>query len=146
MKTHERIEVYIHEFLTSALNGVKLSASRSGLFIAREGVNSIVWTRWWRENIPAPVESRTPTFQPVSLSLHWLNYPGTLTVGWETKYTSIKNMCDDQQKIKTTCKETDKVESDDSFHSFTWKWTILNSLEHNIMKDSENPFLITNWI
>jgi len=64
MKTYEGVEVYLHAFLTSQLDGDKWSASLPGRFILMEraparypfvggwlGPRITVWARWGREKI-----------------------------------------------------------------------------------------------
>jgi len=41
------VEVQLHAFLTSALDGDELSASRAGLFTAPERTHSTHWTGRW---------------------------------------------------------------------------------------------------
>jgi hypothetical protein len=47
MKTYWGVEVQIHAFLTSALDGGELSASRPGSFKPRERVPSNHWIGGW---------------------------------------------------------------------------------------------------
>jgi len=52
MKTWGGVEVYLHAFFTSALDGLELSASRSGSFTPGKGAP--VPSGW----VPQPVRSR----------------------------------------------------------------------------------------
>jgi hypothetical protein len=47
MKTYWGVEVYLHAFLTSELDGGKWSASRSGRFTPRERAPGTRWIGVW---------------------------------------------------------------------------------------------------
>jgi hypothetical protein len=79
MKTYGGVEVYLHEFRTSAQNGSKWSASRSGRFTPGERAHGIHWIGRWvgprggldavakrRNPIIATVGNLTPVVQPVA--------------------------------------------------------------------------------
>jgi hypothetical protein len=78
MKTYEEMEVYLHAFLTSALDGCEWSASRPGRFTPGKELPipirweagwtpEDVWTRWQREKKnPFTAGNRTPVVQPVA--------------------------------------------------------------------------------
>jgi hypothetical protein len=79
MKAYWGVELQLHAFLTSALNGSEWSASRPAtLHPGKEPLVPIgqetgwapepVWTRWWIEKFPAPVGSglEPPIIQPVA--------------------------------------------------------------------------------
>jgi hypothetical protein len=80
MKTHGAMEVYLHTFLTSGLDGVEWLVSDPGRFITREVTPSTYWMGGWvnprfgldavpKRNIPAPAENRIPVVQPWRLFL-----------------------------------------------------------------------------
>jgi hypothetical protein len=67
----EGVEVQLHAFLTSALDGGEWSASRTGRFIPRERAPSAHWIRGWldpragldaveRRKIPSPCRDSNP--------------------------------------------------------------------------------------
>jgi hypothetical protein len=80
------VEVQLHVFLTSALDGGECSASRSGWitpgwrtcgthrigcwWASRAGLDAVAESR-----ITVPAENRVLIVQPVTGSLYWLNYP-----------------------------------------------------------------------
>jgi hypothetical protein len=80
MKAYWGVEVWLHAFLTSALDGGKLSASRSGRFTPRERAPDTHWIGDWvdpqspsgrggeEKNSQPCWESnpRTPLIQPVA--------------------------------------------------------------------------------
>jgi hypothetical protein len=80
MKTYWGVEVYLHAFLTSALDGGEWSTSRPGLFNPREKEPDTHWIGGWvgpravldvvvKRKIPNPrreLNSRTPVVQPVA--------------------------------------------------------------------------------
>jgi hypothetical protein len=61
MKTYWGVEVQLHEFLTSALDGGELSASRSGRFTPRESFPGTHWIGGWvsHYNHTDPYPSKT---------------------------------------------------------------------------------------
>jgi hypothetical protein len=79
MKMYWGVEVKLHAFLTSALNGGEWSASRPGRFTPRETAPGTHWIGGWmdpkasvdavvKRKIPSPRREsnpRTPIFQPV---------------------------------------------------------------------------------
>jgi hypothetical protein len=78
------VEVYLHTFLTSALDGGEWSASRPGLFTPRERASGTHWTGGWvglraslnamvkRKKFPAPAGIRTPDYPVRSSAVyHW---------------------------------------------------------------------------
>jgi hypothetical protein len=69
MKTYWGVKVYLHAFLTSALDGSEWLASLTGRFTPREEppvpigqeagwASEVFWTRWW-EKLPAPAGNQT---------------------------------------------------------------------------------------
>jgi hypothetical protein len=80
MKACCGVEVYLHSFLTSALDGGEWSASRFSRSTARERVPGTHWRGGWvgpravvdalvKRNIPSPHREsnpRTPIVQPVA--------------------------------------------------------------------------------
>jgi hypothetical protein len=82
LKTYGRVEVQLHAFLTSALDGGEWSRSRPGRFIPGERASDINWIgvwvsprssleRWRAEKFSVPDRKRTPVFQPS----HYTNWP-----------------------------------------------------------------------
>jgi len=72
MKTFGWVEVSLHAFLTSALDGGKWSAScpvnESPVPTGYEAewAPEPVWARWREEKVPAPVRNRTLVAQPIA--------------------------------------------------------------------------------
>jgi hypothetical protein len=77
MEANWGVEVYLHVFLTSALDGSQWSASSPGRFTPREitlvsigyeagWATEPVWTREWGEKFPAPSGIEPPIIQPVA--------------------------------------------------------------------------------
>jgi hypothetical protein len=86
------VEVELHAFLTSALDGGDWSASRTGRFISRVRTADIHWIGGWvgpragLESVAkkvncfsASARNWSPVVQPVAHSLYWLSYPGALS-------------------------------------------------------------------
>jgi len=80
-KRIEGVEVSLHAYLTSALDGGEWSASRPGRFTPGKGVTVTHWIRGWvgpraglgavaKRKILVPTGNRTPIIQ----SLYWLSY------------------------------------------------------------------------
>jgi len=80
------MEPYLHEFLTLALEQVKLSVSQPCRFIPRERASELtdkeseritefVWLVWRKYLLPfLPIEPRFLDVVTYSYSLHWLAY------------------------------------------------------------------------
>jgi hypothetical protein len=78
MKTYWGVEVYLHEFLNSALDGGKWSASRPSRFTPRERAHGTYCIEGWedpgagldavvKKKIPSPCwNSNPPIIQPVA--------------------------------------------------------------------------------
>jgi len=75
------LEVQIHTFITSGLDGDECSASRLDRFTPRDKGPSTHWPGNWlgprtdfdataKRKIPATAGNRTPIVQPVALSLY----------------------------------------------------------------------------
>jgi hypothetical protein len=90
MKMYGAVEVYLHVFLASEVDGGEWSASRTGRFTTGERAPRYSLDRRLggpqsrtehdgEKKIPAPAGNRTPGVQPVAQSLYWLSYPGSPT-------------------------------------------------------------------
>jgi hypothetical protein len=67
MKTYWGVEVYLHAFLTSALDGGQWSASRLGRFTPKERAPSTHWIGGWvgpRAVLDTAVKRKIPTPPP----------------------------------------------------------------------------------
>jgi hypothetical protein len=66
MKAHWGVEVQLHAFLTSALDGGEWSASRPGLFTSRERTPGTRWIGGWvgpRAGLDAVVKRKIPSLR-----------------------------------------------------------------------------------
>jgi hypothetical protein len=86
MKTNGGVEIYLHAFLTSTLDGSEGSASRPGRFTPKERASGTHWRgdlvgprasldTLAKKKIPASAGNRAQVVQPVA---QWLSYPGSL--------------------------------------------------------------------